>query len=62
MATNAPASNEYVSAEYLAQYLNVHKRTIQNFARRGAFRTYRLGPKVVRHNLAEVLAVMVGEQ
>ncbi|GFG87747.1 helix-turn-helix transcriptional regulator [Mycolicibacter algericus] len=61
MATNPPTSNEYVSAEYLAQYLNVHKRTIQNFARRGAFKTYRLGPKLVRHNLAEVLAAMADQ-
>jgi excisionase family DNA binding protein len=50
---------EYVSADWLADYLQLKSpRAVHELARAGKFRAYRLGRRTVRFRLDEVKAAL----
>ena len=55
-------NRELLTAEEVAERLQVRPRTIRKWARCGFIPTIRLSPKVVRYDLAEVVEAMTKRQ
>ena len=53
-----PALGEYASAKRIAVKLEITPRTIHEMHHRGLFPSYRLGHKVVRYKVSEVMAAL----
>ena len=52
------SGSELITANQLAEHLQISPRTVQEWARQGRIPTMRLSAKLVRFDLADVLAAL----
>ncbi len=53
---------QYVSAEFLARFFSMSRRTVERLAEEGVLKRHRISPRLVRFNLREVKAALLREE